>query len=222
MEHLPVATPIGGEVVISVTIPNGVLPGQPLNVQAPDGRMFQIIVPQDVRAGQTINVVVDNSAQSGSSTTMAAGGGSSSAMSMPPVNPTDPRSNRAAIGAAAAAAVAGTLIIGPVTGVCVAGAALYATTREDEVGQIARQVRASLTFCVDANFHSFSPLLFITHLLQAGSAACYAYDTAKQNGVFDKLMSAGKATLDKVRHQFIPFHFSCCTEVTRFAPRIVR
>jgi hypothetical protein len=139
-------------------------------------------------------------------------------MSMPPVNPTDPRSNRAAIGAAAAAAVAGTLIIGPVTGVCVAGAALYATTREDEVGQIARKVRASLTFCVDANIHAILPL--ITHLLQAGSAACYAYDTAKQNGVFDKLMTAGKATLDKVRH-LIPLHFSCCTLVTTFA-RIVR
>ena len=143
MDRLPVATPIGGETVIAVTLPAGVVAGQQLNVQAPDNRIFQIIVPNGVQGGQTINVVVDGGVQSGSSTTAvsstAAGAGS---LSLPPVDPTDPRSNRAALGVAAAAAVAGTLIIGPVSGVCVAGAALYATTREDEVGQLARQVRS--------------------------------------------------------------------------------
>ena len=56
-----------------------------------------------------------------------------------PIATTDPKSNRAALGAAGLAAVAGALMVGPVTGVCVAGVALYATTREDEMGTAARQ-----------------------------------------------------------------------------------
>ena len=147
-------------------LPAGTQPGQNLTVSAPDGRLFTIVIPPGCHAGQTINVVVDNNVASGSTTQL------SHPINDQPIATTDPSSNRAALGAAGLAAVAGALMVGPVTGVCVAGAALYATTRNDEVGTAARQ---------------------------AGSAACYAFDAAKKYGVFDKIKTVGAATLEKAQ-----------------------
>ena len=108
-----------------------------------------------------------------------------------PIATTDPKSNRAALGAAGLAAVAGALMVGPVTGVCVAGAALYATTREDEMGTAARQ---------------------------AGSAACYAFDAAQKYGVFDKLKTVGAATMQKAQQVNNEYHVTerVSTAVTDF------
>lgn len=173
---LPVATPVqpDGEMILSVTLPPGAQPGHALSIAAPDGRMFEIVVPPNCYPGQTINVVVDGNVTSGSSTHVAD-------VTTSPVQPTDPKSNRAVIGAAAAAAVTGALLVGPVTGVCVAGAAVYASTRNDEVGDMARKI---------------------------GAGACYAYDTAKKHGVFDKIKSVGQATIQKANEVNREYHLT--------------
>jgi hypothetical protein len=152
------------ELVLSVQIPRGKRPGEKLTVSAPDGRLFEIIIPNGTREGDVINVVVDGNV-TGNSTTVA-----NETQTRSIVTPTDPKSGRAALAAAAAAAVTGAVLVGPITGVCVAGAALYATTRDDEIGDATRK---------------------------AGAAACLAYDKAKEAGVFDKLAEAGRKTLQK-------------------------
>jgi hypothetical protein len=72
--------------------------------------------------------------------------------------------------------VAGVILIGPITGIVVAGAALYATTREDRIGDVARK---------------------------GGVAACSAYDfgmqKAKEHNVFDRLKDAAAITMKKAK-----------------------
>ena len=83
---------------------------------------------------------------------------------------------RKSVGVTATAAVLGSLIVGPVTGIVCAGAALYAVTRDDQVGDIARST---------------------------GSIACSAFDKSKElavkYGVYDKMKKAATITLDKAR-----------------------
>ena len=175
---IPVATPVHprGEIVLSVTLPQGSQPGQSLNVSAPDNRIFQIVIPPNCHAGQTINVVVDDTVASGSSTHVA-----DIAPTADPIQPTDPKSNGAVIGAAATAAVLGTLFVGPITGVCVAGASIYASTRQDNMGSITREI---------------------------GAKACDAYALAKKHGVFDKIKSAGEATIKKAAEVNQEYHLT--------------
>lgn len=148
--------------VLDVQLPSGALPHDRINVTTPDGRIIEIIVPPGCVGGQRINVVVDSNVTSNSSTSTSG------------VCRTDVRSNRAAVGIAAAAAVTGLVLIGPITGIAVAGAALYATTREDSIGDAARQ---------------------------GGVAACAAYDfgmvKAKEHNVYERLRDAGTATYKK-------------------------
>jgi hypothetical protein len=150
------------QMVLDVQLPPGAKPHDKINVTTPDGRTIEIIVPPGCVGGQRINVVVDNNVTSNSSNSVDA------------VQHTDVRSNRAAVGIAAAAAVTGLILIGPITGIAVAGAALYATTREDSIGDAARQ---------------------------GGVAACNAYDfgmvKAKEHNVYERLKDAGAATYKK-------------------------
>jgi hypothetical protein len=119
--------------------------------------------------GQIINVVVDDNVISEGSTSV-------NDTSDQRIVATDPKSNRAALGAAAAVAVAGVILIGPITGIVVAGAALYATTRDDNIGDAARK---------------------------GGAAACSAYDfgmqKAREHNVFSRLQDAAAITMKKAK-----------------------
>lgn len=118
--------------------------------------------------GQSINVVVDNDIDSHGSTVIIE--------NTAELKPNDPSSSRAAVGVAAAAGVVGLLLLGPVTGIVIAGAAIYATTREDKIGDIARN---------------------------SGSKVADAYDfgmkKANEHNVFDRIKSAGNMTYNKAR-----------------------
>ena len=152
------------QTTIEIQIPYGAKPNDRIAVVAPDGRTIEILVPAGCHGGQRINIVVDNNIS----------GGSTSASQSGTFQSTDARSSRAAVGIAAAAAVTGLILVGPLAGVAVAGAALYATTREDSIGDAARQ---------------------------GGAVACTAFDfgmmKAKEHNVFERLKDAGHATYQK-------------------------
>jgi hypothetical protein len=84
--------------------------------------------------------------------------------------------NRMALGAAAVGACIGTLLVGPITGVVVAGAALYATTRDDKIGDAARTT---------------------------GTAAANTYDSvaeaARKHKVTEKVSAAAKVTYERAK-----------------------
>ena len=96
------------EVELAVVLPPDAVAGSRLNIQLDDGRVFEIIVPAGTSPGQTINVVVPDSADGGvvceSIDETNAGVGS---------EPKKYSSNSKTIGAAATAAVVGTLVVGP-------------------------------------------------------------------------------------------------------------
>jgi hypothetical protein len=114
--------------LMAVVIPPNCYPGQPLNIQTPDGRVFNIVIPNGTQPGQTLTVeILEN--EGGSQVIVAEDTVATSSAH---------ETNKAALGAAAVGAVIGTLLIGPITGVVVAGAALYASTRSDKIGDATR------------------------------------------------------------------------------------
>lgn len=152
--------------LMAVVIPPNCHPGQPLNIQTPDGRLFNIIIPNGTQPGQTLTVEILEDAQGGSHVIVAED----------TVTTTNAphESNKAALGAAAVGAVIGTLLIGPITGIVVAGAALYASTRNDQIGDATRST---------------------------GSAAVSAYgktvEAAEKYHVREKVGAATEATMKK-------------------------
>ena len=101
--------------------------------------------------------------------------------------------SKAALGAAAAGAVLGTILIGPITGIVVAGAALYASTRDDSIGEAARgtghatvtayertmeaaekyQVKEKVTAATSATYHKMQEIneeYKVTEKVQAATA----------------------------------------------------
>lgn len=152
------------QTTLEIQIPYGAKPNDRVTVVAPDGRTIEILVPVGCHGGQRINIVIDNNVS----------GGSTSAPQTGTFISTDAKSSRAAIGIAAAAAVTGLILVGPIAGVAVAGAALYATTREDSIGDAARQ---------------------------GGVVACSTFDfgmmKAKEHNIFERLKDAGQATYQK-------------------------
>ena len=109
---------------IECVVPADAVPGTSINVQTPDGRIYSVVVPEGYKAGDRLRVSVSHS--SGEAQILSAKKEYTSATK--------------AIGAAATGAVIGTLLVGPVVGIVVAGAAVYATTREDQIGDAARNV----------------------------------------------------------------------------------
>ena len=61
-------------------------------------------------------------------------------------------------------------------------------------GRFAHAMQLSVPILCNTTPHTLMPHA----LVQAGSAACYAYDAAKHYGVFDKIKNVGQATLEKV------------------------
>eukprot|EP01041_Mallomonas_annulata_P000788 gene788-1527_t len=151
------------EQVLEIVIPQGVRPGSKLNVPVGDGRTYEIIVPDNVSPGDHINVVIPSidvtTEENVSSQT-----------------PTTMTSSSIALGAAAAGGILATLVVGPVTGIIVAGVALYATTRNDAVGDVARATGAATNVVYDK-----------------------AVQAEKKYSITDRLMSAGSATIKKAK-----------------------
>jgi hypothetical protein len=146
---------------MEVRIPRGLNPGDSLNVQASDGKIYSIIIPAGVRAGDLLRVDIQQPMV-----------GSSGSNIVPTASAT-PDHERTAVGAAAVGGVVGTLLIGPVLGLVVAGAALYATTREGDVGDAARA---------------------------AGSTAALTFDKAsKKHHLGDRIKAASDATIKKAK-----------------------
>jgi hypothetical protein len=153
-----------------------------------DGKLFSITVPQGVKSGDIIAVEIEaDIAQEGmtdpaalSSDAPAEWVQQAERCGEPPTDETaveprkPPSDTKKAMGAAVVAAVVGTLLVGPITGVVVAGAALYATTRKDRIGAAAMGV---------------------------GGAAAVGYDKTKEaaekNDVYNRVKAAGAATAKK-------------------------
>ena len=138
---------------LEVIVPSNMGPGQTLNVEALDQRIYSITIPENVHGGDAIVVLVPNVTDNSRPITV-----SQSEQTFYPVAPepiqaenvtplesstqvsTNVSKNAVAIGATTTALVLGTLVIGPVTGIVVAGAALYATTRSDSIGNVSRSI----------------------------------------------------------------------------------
>ncbi len=100
-------------------------PGDIVDVHASDGRRFQIIIPDQSSAPGAQHLYVDIPTDRDSGIIEV--GVSNEKKSMTVIG-----------GAAVAAGVAGSLLLGPLVGLAAAGAAAYATTRDDNVGEAAR------------------------------------------------------------------------------------
>lgn len=150
---------------LSFVVPQGSPPGSDLNVRTEDGRNFLIVVPPNVNPGETFCLEIHNDAEGGAVVLIAEDmhveGKSASA-----------QASKAALGAAAVGAVVGFMVIGPLTAVAAGGAALYATTRGDKVGEVARST---------------------------GGAAATAYDKvadlAERHHVSEKISAATRSTV---------------------------
>lgn len=169
---------------IEVIIPAGVSTGDTINTQTGDGRTFAVLLPAGISVGQKLTVMIprfssihDNNVTE----TVAAVETSSNSIS----TQKEYSSNAKTIGAAATAAVIGTLLIGPVTGIIVAGVAVYATTRNDKIGETTKAV---------------------------GGATCAIYDkgneVATKYQLWDKAKSAVAATSTKLNEINQEYHLT--------------
>jgi hypothetical protein len=112
---------------IECTVPAGITSGELMNVQTQDGRIYSVQVPQGYSSGDLLRVAVTRSCSDGDSVQVMSQQHSYS-------------NTQQTIGVAAASAIVGTLLVGPIVGVVVAGVAVYASTRDDQIGDVARGV----------------------------------------------------------------------------------
>lgn len=148
---------------VECTIPADGRVGEPMHVRMDDGRVFTVIIPENYRPGDQMAVTIPRTPADGAVITTT-------------TETSTFTTNQRAIGAAATGAIVGTLLVGPLVGVVVAGAAVYATTRDDQFGDAARGM---------------------------GGLACQAYEKgtelATKYQVKDKLQAAGSATVSKLK-----------------------
>mmetsp|Transcript_39984 Transcript_39984/g.40788 ORF Transcript_39984/g.40788 Transcript_39984/m.40788 type:complete len:290 (+) Transcript_39984:77-946(+) len=160
------------EQVVQIQIPEGVQAGGKLNIPLEDGRTFEIFVPAGVNEGEVINVVIP-------STNMSTYKESSADQDTANGDEKSPKTisgSRVALGAAAATGILATLVIGPVTGIVCAVIGVYATTRDDKIGDIARSTGAATANAYDK-----------------------AVETESKYGIKDKIKNAGIATYEKAK-----------------------
>jgi len=161
--------------VLRIMVPQGSPPGSDLNVRTEDGRNFMIVVPPNVNPGDTFCLEVHNDAEGGAMVTVAE--------DLHVARTDGQQSSKTALGAAAVGAVVGFMVIGPVTAVVAGGAALYATTRGDKVGEVARST---------------------------GGAAVTAYSSAKHVAekyhVNEKISAATKSTVEAAKRIDNDYH----------------
>lgn len=129
---------------IVVELPDNATPGDTISVASPyDDQVFAVIVPDNVQSGNKIEIQVERPTPSGATTVVnestASAASTKGEEGAVVSDGSDISENKKALGVTIAAVVVGTLIVGPVSGVILAGGALYASQRRDYVGDAARK-----------------------------------------------------------------------------------
>ena len=109
--------------VFQVTVPTAATAGSTLDVSTKDGQNLSITVPENVKSGETLTLKKVGTIESGEQVMV--------------INREHTVIEKG-LGATAAAALIGSLILGPVLGLFCAVATLYAHTREDKYGEAVR------------------------------------------------------------------------------------
>ena len=94
--------------MVRVRVPEGLGPGDSFMVAQENGKEFKVIVPKDALPGSEIEFAVPGNDEGVAEDNLVV--------------------KKTAAGAAVAGAVVGTILLGPVAGVLLAGGAAYATT----------------------------------------------------------------------------------------------
>ena len=157
-------TVVNSDEVVQIIIPSNSRPGDKINVRVLDGRTFQVTIPNGCSEGDALNVIVpttpsiaiDNSTVS--------------------THTTEITENKKILGAAGVAAAAGVLISGPLVGVVLAGGAVYATTRNDQIGEATKAVGEATVRAIEKG-----------------------REIGNKYGIFDKMKSAASATYTKAK-----------------------
>lgn len=125
MSHSPPVAQVVDSQIKKVQIPMGLIGGDSFIVTPENGRVFTVVVPEGEIGGNYISIVVPDEAVAVDAEE-------------------DPRKlkvSKAAVGAAVVGGIAGAIVLGPLVGLAMAGAAAYATTREHgKIGETARKV----------------------------------------------------------------------------------
>lgn len=140
-----------------VTVPAAAEAGQTIDVATEDGRNLSITVPENVKSGQTLTVQTVGTIESGEQVVVVR---------------REHTAVEKGLGATAAAALLSTLIFGPLMGLFVAMATLYANSRTDRYGDAVR------TF---------------------GDRTCTFYEKAVEVCSHENLSAVGAATVTKLK-----------------------
>lgn len=173
---------------VAVVIPEGSMPGSTINVRTDDERLFAVTIPPGYEPGQSLIIEIQDDAEGGATVVIADDGSGMTTGA------------KASLGAAAVGAVIGCLLIGPITGVVVGGAALYASTRNDDVGKAARAAggvavqAASKTAEVAEKYH-------IKEKVVAAGTATYnkAKEINNEYKLTDKIKSASSGAVEEAK-----------------------
>lgn len=128
MSGEPIAVPVHSQTT-KVVVPAGLMPGDTFIYTPENGRSISIVVPDNVRAGTVLNIVIPDEV-----------------LVEPDIpNATEDRSNvkfsKATIGAAMVGGLVGAVVLGPIGAVVLGGGAAYASTRKNgKIGSAARKV----------------------------------------------------------------------------------
>lgn len=157
-------TVVNSDEVVQIIIPSNSRPGDKINVRVLDGRTFQVTVPNGCSEGDALNVIVP------ATTSIAIDNSTVS------THTTEISENKKVLGAAGVAAAAGVLLSGPIVGVVLAGGAVYATTRNDKVGEATKAVGEATVRAIEKG-----------------------REIGNKYGIFDKMKSAASATYTKAK-----------------------
>lgn len=209
--------------LVQIQIPPDLQEGSLMHVEY-DGKMFSITVPPGVKSGDTIAVeIVDAVAppldenaerlppysgqeeeqqtpwvQDAERQSSEPGEGESVDGAIQPAQKKEISKTRAGLGAAAVGATVGFLLVGPITGVVVAGVALYATTRNDQIGAAAVGVGGVAVKGYDKT-KEFAEKHDVYNRMKAAGAgtAKKVGEIDQQYGISKKVNAATKATVSK-------------------------
>lgn len=183
--------------IVTVIIPPGIEAGSKLNVKLEDGRVFEIIVPPNCRPNQSINVVIPFGLEQSIRPIMNT---EDSIVIKDNSSPKEVTKVQASVGASAAALVVGTILIGPMVGLAVAGATLYATTRSDDVGTATRAVGTSIVTAYDKGMEQGKKSGFFDKMKDMGSkSVAKAKEINNEYKLTDKASSAATNSIVKVK-----------------------
>jgi hypothetical protein len=188
--------------VVTVTVPAGMEAGSKLNVKLEDGRIFEIIVPPNCRPNQSINVVIPFGLEQAQQSVPIMNNEASKSVEIATTNSTPKEITKvqSSVGASAAALVVGTLVVGPMVGIAVAGATLYATTRSDDVGKASRAVGTSVVTAYEKGMEHGKKSGFFDRMKDMGSkSVAKAKEINNEYKLTEKASSAAASGIVKAK-----------------------